>query len=156
MSYQLVLSELLTKIDIETYVSDWFTVDQSRVNAFAEATLDKQWIHVDPERAHRESPFGGPVAHGYLTLSLMPYLAGSVTAERPRFPGSRLSVNYGLNRVRFPHPLVVGGRIRVRSRLVSVEEIKDNVLQIINLYTMEIEGAVKPACVAETVARIYF
>lgn len=156
MSYELALSDLRSKVGTETHVGEWLTIDQARIDAFADATLDHQWIHVDVKRAQRESPFGGPVAHGYLTLSLIPHLAGRVNAEKPAYPGIRLSVNYGLNRVRFPHPVVAGSRIRARSELVSVEEVAGNGLQSVSKVTIEIDGATKPACVAETVARMYF
>ena len=156
MSYHTALTDLRSKVGTETHLGEWLTIDQARIDAFADATLDHQWIHVDPERAARESPFGEPVAHGYLTLSLIPHLAGRVNAEKPAYPGIRLSVNYGLNRVRFPHPVVAGSRIRTRTELVSVEEVAGNGLQQINKVTVEIEGAAKPACVAETVSRIYF
>jgi len=156
MSLQSALTDLRSKIGTETHVGEWLTIDQARIDAFAQVTLDNQWIHVDPERASRESPFGGAVAHGYLTLSLIPHLAGRVNAEKPLYPGVRLSVNYGLNRVRFPHPVVAGSRVRARTQLVSVEEVAGNGLQIINQITVEIDGAAKPACVAETVGRLYF
>jgi acyl dehydratase len=156
MSYQTALSDLQSKVGTETHVGEWLTIDQARIDAFAAATLDNQWIHVDPERAARESPFGGPVAHGYLTLSLIPHLAGRVNAEKPPYPGIKLSVNYGLNRVRFPHPVVAGSRIRARTELVSVEEVTGNGLQMVSKITIEIDGADKPACVAETVSRMYF
>ena len=156
MSYRTVLADLKTKLDTETHIGEWLMIDQERINAFAKATLDDQWIHVDAERASRESPFGGTVAHGYLSLSLLPYLAARVSADGPRFAGAKLAVNYGLNRVRFPSAVRVGARIRARTRLISVDEIPGECLQIINLFTIEIEGAPKPACIAETVARIYF
>ncbi len=156
MSYQNALADLQAKVGSETHVGEWLTIDQARINAFAEATLDNQWIHVDPERARRESPFGGPVAHGYLTLSLLPHLAGRVNAEKPPYPGLKVSVNYGLNRVRFPHPVVAGSRVRARTELVSVEEVAGNGLQTVSKVTIEIEGVPKPACVAETVSRMYF
>lgn len=156
MSYQTALSDLQSKVGTETHLGEWLTIDQARIDAFAAATLDNQWIHVDVERASRESPFGGPVAHGYLTLSLLPHLMGRVNAEKPVYPGIKLSVNYGLNRVRFPHPVVAGSRIRARTELVSVEEVAGNGLQLVSKVTIEIEGAAKPACVAETVSRMYF
>ncbi|MBX3051067.1 MAG: MaoC family dehydratase [Caldilineaceae bacterium] len=156
MSYQTALTDLRSKVGTETHVGAWLVIDQARIDAFAEATLDNQWIHVDPERASRESPFGGPVAHGYLTLSLIPHLAGRVNAGKPLHPGIQLSVNYGLNRVRFPHPVVAGSRVRARTELVSVEEVAGDCLQLVSKVTVEIDGASKPACVAETVSRMYF
>ena len=156
MSYQNALADLQSKVGTETHVGAWLTIDQSRIDAFAAATLDNQWIHVDVERARQESPFGGPVAHGYLTLSLLPHLMGRVNAEKPLYAGIKLSVNYGLNRVRFPHPVLAGSRVRARTELISVEEVAGNGLQVVNKITIEIEGAAKPACVAETVSRMYF
>jgi acyl dehydratase len=129
--------------------SDWRVVDQAQVNAFAEATGDLQWIHVDPERA-AQGPFGTTIAHGYLILSLLPALA----AEIYRVKGVRMAVNYGLNRVRFPNPVPTGSRIRGGGRLVSVEEVKGG-FQVVNEVTVEREGEQKPSCVAETLSRFY-
>ncbi len=156
MSRQDALADLQSKVGTEVHVSDWFTITQERINAFADATLDHQWIHVDPERAARESPFGTTIAHGFLTLSLIPYLTGAVDPERERYPGLVMAINYGLNRVRFPHPVPVNARIRARSELLGVEEVANNGLQLIHRVTIEIEGAPKPGCVAETVSRLYF
>jgi acyl dehydratase len=154
LSKESVLADLQTQVGEETYVGDWVTVDQQRVNRFADATGDHQWIHVDVERAKRESPYEAPIAHGFLTLSMLPMLT-SVGGERPRYPGVKLTVNYGLNRVRFPAPVKVGSRIRARSTLQEVGEVK-GALQLVRLVTIEIEGVEKPACVAESVSRLYF
>lgn len=156
MSLQAALADLESKIDTETHVSNWLTVTQEMINQFADATLDRQWIHIDVERAKAESPYGGPIAHGYLTLSLVAYLAGNVDPERPSYENVKLAVNYGLNKVRFPHPVPAGSQIRARTKLISVEEVKGNGLQTVNQVTIELEDAPKPACVAETVSRIYF
>jgi acyl dehydratase len=129
--------------------SPWRVVDQAQVDAFAEATGDRQWIHVDPERAAR-GPFGTTIAHGYLVLSLLPSLA----AEIYRVEGIRMAVNYGLNRVRFPSPVPTGSSVRARVRLVSAEEIEGG-LHVINEVTVEREAHDKPSCVAETVSRFY-
>lgn len=129
---------------------DWLLVDQKRIDTFAEATGDYQWIHVDTDRA-ASSPFGGTIAHGYLTLSLCPYLVKSVY----RIDGSKMGVNYGLNRVRFISPVPVGSRIRARSVLKNAERIGDGV-QVTLETTIELEGSDKPACVAETVSRVFF
>ena len=99
-------------------------ITQEMINSFADATLDHQWIHIDPQRAARESPFGATVAHGFFTLSLIPHLTGMVEPDKPQYPGVALTVNYGLNRVRFPHPLLAGQRIRARTQLQSVDEVK--------------------------------
>ncbi len=138
----------------ELGVSSWLEITQERVNLFAEATGDHQYIHVDPDRA-RETFFGGTVAHGFLTLSLIPLLSQlheGITVDL----GGRFGVNYGLNRVRFPAPVRVGKRIRLRTTLLGVEEIGDRAVQIGRGLTIEIEGEEKPACVAESLARVYF
>jgi acyl dehydratase len=130
--------------------SDWFEMTQEKVNAFAEATGDEQWIHVDVERAKKESPFGGPIAHGYFTLSLISHF----TAQIWKVTDASMAVNYGLNKVRFPAPVRVGARIRGHAVLQQVEEVKDG-LQLILQMTVEIEGVEKPACAAEVVFRVY-
>ena len=149
------MNELEGKIGEETRVGPWLTVEQDRIDQFAQVTEDRQWIHIDPDRAKSDSPFGTTVAHGYLTLSLLPYLTGTVSDDKAIFPGAKLGVNYGLNRVRFPNPVTVGSRVRAHNELVSVEAIKDGV-QIVEKVTVEIENQSKPACVAETVMRVYF
>jgi acyl dehydratase len=125
--------------------SEWVTIDQRRVNQFADATGDHQWIHVDVERA-KNGPFGGTIAHGYLTLSLVPWLGSQVFTLRT--PGAKL--NYGVNKVRFPAPLLVGARIRLHVRIAEVTDIPTG-KQLTVQHTIEIEGHEKPACVAETV-----
>ncbi|QIK65513.1 MaoC family dehydratase [Nocardioides sp. HDW12B] len=125
--------------------SDWITVDQERVNAFADATGDHQWIHVDVERA-KDSPFGGTIVHGYLTLSLLPLFTSELfTLDTP---GAKL--NYGTNKVRFPAPLPVGSKVRATATIAEVSETKAGT-QLVTRYTIETEGSDKPACVAETV-----
>jgi acyl dehydratase len=125
--------------------SDWLTIDQKRVDTFADATGDHQWIHVDPDRA-RSGPFGGTIAHGYLTLSLVPLFVAQVVAVN----GLSMKVNYGSNKVRFPAPVPVGNRIRGGVEVVSVETSAEGA-QLVLRTTVEIEGQAKPACVAETV-----
>ena len=150
------VDELKQYIGKETRVGDWHLVTQEEINAFADATGDHQWIHVDIERA-KAGPFGGTIAHGYWTLSSAPFiLRGSTSGEgiEVRIP-SRMGVNYGLNRVRFMNPVHVGKRIRARSKLISVEEVQPNVIQQINEITVEIEGEAKPAMVAESLSRAY-
>ena len=144
------LEELRRQIGREVAVSDWLTVTQERIDLFAQATEDRQWIHVDPVRAAAESPFGGTVAHGYLTLSLVPRLAADTLA----LPEVKPSVNYGLNRVRFPAPVRAGQRIRARFSPTAVEDVPGGV-QLTWTVTIEAEGSDKPACVAETVSRRY-
>ena len=148
------MSEVPGLVGRELGTSDWCEVTQQNVNLFADATGDHQYIHVDPERA-RETFFGGTIAHGYLTLSLIPEL--SRTRHGPRINlGGRMGVNYGLNKVRFPAPVRVGKRIRLRTKLLAVEEIGDRCVQLVNQQTVEVEGEEGPACVAETVGRTYF
>jgi len=156
MSRQKAYEDLQSKVGAQSDASDWFTVTQNMITGFADATHDHQWIHIDEERAARESPFGATVAHGFFTLALIPHLTGMVEPDKPKYPGVALTVNYGLNRVRFPHPLIAGSRIRARTQLQSVEEVRGNGLQLIHNVTVEIEGVEKPTCVAEMVARLYF
>jgi acyl dehydratase len=130
--------------------SDWFEISQQRVNTFADATDDHQWIHVDPERASRESPFGGPVGHGYLTLSLFVPMWSQVLVVTD----TTMAVNYGLNKVRFPAPVPVGSKIRLTATLVDVEEVKGG-WQLTVGGVMEREGGDKPVCVLESVVRFY-
>lgn len=130
--------------------SDWVTVDQARVNAFAQATEDRQWIHVDPDRA-RTGPFGGTIAHGFLTLSLLPHFFATGFAVRE----SRMVVNYGLNKVRFTAPVPVGSRLRAAFRLLALEAVADGAVQLCIEVAVEREGSTKPVCVAESLARHY-
>ena len=129
--------------------SEYFDVTQERVNQFAEATGDHQWIHVDVERA-KSGPFGGPIAHGYLTLSLGPMLYPTVV----RIEGFTMGVNYGANKVRFPSPVPVGSKIRLGVKLLEVEDIANGV-QMTMEFTFECQGASKPSCVAEIIFRSY-
>ena len=129
--------------------SDWITVDQQRINLFADATGDHQWIHIDPVRA-AAGPFGTPIAHGFLTLSLLPEMAASAMEVRD----TRMGVNYGLNKVRFPAPVPVGSRLRGRFKLLSYEPIEGGA-QVTMEVSMEREGSAKPVCTAESVARRY-
>ncbi len=146
-------AELAELVGQEIGVGPWLQLSQDRVNAFAEVTGDHQFIHVDPARA-ATTPFGGPVAHGYLTLSLLPFLGEHQAGVQLDLP-ARMRVNYGLNRVRFPAPVRVGKRIRLRSTLLSVEPVGDDVYQLVYRQTVEIEDEAKPAMVAETVSRLY-
>ncbi|MBW3666058.1 MAG: MaoC family dehydratase [Actinobacteria bacterium] len=146
-----VLQHLKNRIGTELGVSDWMEITQERVNAFADATDDHQYIHVDPEAA-AQTPFGGTVAHGYLTLSLVVPLAAQVEVD---LGNPKMGINYGLDRVRFPAPVPVGSRIRARVALDSVEEVPGGV-QVKRTVTMEVEGGDKPAMVAETLTRLYY
>jgi len=134
-------------------VGKWHLVTQEQVNAFADCTGDHQWIHVDVERA-KNSVWGGTIAHGYLTLSLLPLLGRERDGVKIDL-GARMGVNYGSNRVRFISPVLVGKRIRVRTKLLKVEELP-NCVQITYENTIEVEGSERPACVAETIGRMYF
>jgi acyl dehydratase len=143
------MDELADLVGSELGVSDWQVVTQDQVNLFADATGDHQWIHVDPERA-RSGPFGQTIAHGFLTLALLPALLHDLALV----DGYRLAVNYGLNRVRFPAPVPVGARIRARAILKVAEAVAGGT-QVVLESTVEVEGQDKPGCVAETVTRYY-
>ena len=144
------LSDLTAHVGQEAGVSDWVTVTQEQVNQFAQATGDHQWIHVDPERA-KAGPFGAPIAHGFLTLSLIPrFFEEALTIEE-----AGMGINYGLNKVRFMAPVRVGSRLRGRLTLVSCDPIDNNGVQMVWDVVVELEGSAKPACVAQTVSRRY-
>lgn len=149
------LNKLQSKIGEELHVGPWLTMTQDRIDKFAEATGDFQWIHVEPERAEKESPFGSTIAHGYLTLSLIPFLTESIRPDKPSISGAKRLINYGSNKVRFPNAVKPGSKIRTRSVLSSVSEVKGS-LEIIKKITVEVEGSDRPACVTETVTRAYF
>ena len=151
-----LLTFLQPLVGREIHVGPWLKIDQQRINQFAEITGDLQWIHVDPEKAARESPYGSTVAHGYLTLSLLPYLTESNHPDffEKNYPGMKYRVNYGLNRVRFPAPVKAGASIRAHTTIQDIEEVKNGV-QICYLITVEIGGETKPACSAEFLARLY-
>ena len=142
--------ELVPLVGTEVAVSDWVEITQERIDKFAEATGDHQWIHVDVERAKRESPYDAPIAHGFLTLSLL----AKFSQDTFSFPNSRMGVNYGANRIRFTDAVPVGSRLRARFVLGKVERI-DRGVQMIWEVTMEREGVAKPAMVAETITRRY-
>jgi acyl dehydratase len=144
------------RVGSEVHVGQWLKVEQERIDAFARATGDFQWIHTDPARAAKESPYQATIAHGFLTLSLLPCLTESNTPGmfENNYPGMRLRVNYGLEKVRFPAPVICGARLRTRSVVTAVEEVSGGV-QITYRITVEIEGKDKPACVAEQLFRLY-
>jgi acyl dehydratase len=143
------LEEVKAHVGEELGVSDWLDVTQEKIDEFAAVTGDDQWIHIDVERA-RESPFGGTIAHGYYTLSLAPRFSYDMFS----FEGFAFGVNYGLNRLRFPAPLPVGSKVRMRAKLLSVEEIPGGA-QLTTELTFERDGGEKPVCVAETLSRVY-
>jgi acyl dehydratase len=144
------IEELKSLIGQEVSVSEWVEITQERVQLFADATGDHQWIHLDVDRSRKESPYGGTIAHGFLTLSLLPMLMHSAVS----MPAFKMGVNYGLNKVRFPAPVPVGRQVRGRMTLMSVEDIPGGV-QMIWQVTIECEGGDKPVCVAESITRRY-
>ncbi len=152
---QVVFDELTARLGNEIHVGDWALIDQDRINSFGAVTEDMQWIHTDPERAVAESPFKTPIAHGFLTLSMLSKLTDNVGSENLLFPTAKMTVNYGLNKVRFPYPVKAGKRIRARSKLVSVVPIKRG-LEIETEVNVEIEKCRRPGCVAVSVIRLYF
>lgn len=144
------LTQLGGLVGREVAISDWFVVAQDRINAFADATGDHQWIHVDPERARTDTPFGATIAHGFLTLSLLSALMrDAITVE-----GTRMTLNYGLNRVRFVSPVPSGSRIRARVALATIDDVGESV-QVTWGVTIEREGGDKPAVIAEWIVRYY-
>jgi acyl dehydratase len=143
------IAGLKEKVGQHLGYSEWVEISQDRVNQFADATGDHQWIHVDPERA-KSGPFGGPIAHGYLTLSLGPMLMPQILSVK----GISMAVNYGAGKMRFPSPVPVGSKLRLGADLQSVEDIAGGA-QVTMLFTFEVEGAAKPSCVAEIIFRYY-
>lgn len=143
------IDDLKARVGEHLGYSEYRVIDQAQVNLFAEATGDHQWIHVDIEKA-KAGPFGGPIAHGYLTLSLAPVLLGEVM----RVDGVSMGVNYGINKLRFPAPVPVGSKLRMGATLSSVEEIAGGAQYVMTL-AFEVEGAAKPSCVAECIYRVY-
>ena len=150
MTTTTTIAELPSLKGKELGTSPWIEVTQERVNTFADATDDHQWIHLDVERAKKESPFGGPVAHGFLTLSLLIPLWSQVLTVTD----ATTAVNYGLNKVRFPAPVPAGGKIRLTATLTDVAEVKGG-LQLTIRAVIELEGGDKPVCVAEAIFRVY-
>jgi len=145
-----------TKLNSVVVESDWFKVDQKLIDEFAEVTGDTQWIHTDPERAKKESPYKTTVAHGFLTLSLIPYLTKSNTKEflEKHFPGMNYRINYGLNKVRFPNPVKAGSYIKARLIPISLENLGDSV-EVVYKIIVNIKGEEKPAMIAEQVIRVF-
>jgi acyl dehydratase len=158
MSQAAAALELWKKnVGAEEGVGQWFEVDQARIDLFADATLDHQFIHVDPEKAAKLSPYKVTIAHGFLTLSLVPHLGGQIPPVEPKaYEGLVMGVNYGLDKVRFPSPVKVGSKVRARRTLAEVEQKAPNTLQLKQVVTIEIEGESKPACVAETLTRLVY
>jgi acyl dehydratase len=146
------VDEILAASGEHLGTSDWVEITQGQVDIFAEATGDHQWIHVDVDRAHAESPYGGPIAHGYLSLSLLPALGWQIYSTE----GATMGVNYGSNKVRFPAPVPVGSRVRLSSVLLHAAVRPDGAVHMVIEQTLEIEGKPKPAVVAETVSRVVY
>jgi acyl dehydratase len=146
----ITLEELKRLVGQELAVTEWLEVSQERINLYADATDDHQWIHVDPERARRESPYGATIAHGFLTLSLLP----KIVSDAIQLSDLRMAVNYGLNRVRFPSAVRAGSRIRARIALQSIRDV-EGATDATYAVTVECEGSEKPCCVAEWLARYY-
>ena len=146
------IEEAVDAVGQQFGVSDWVTVDQDRIEAFADATGDHQWIHVDVERARTESPYRSTIAHGFLTLSLIPALSKA----NYRVENAKMGINYGLNKVRFLTPVPAGGRVRVRSELIEAAKVDGTTVDLTVRHTVELDGSVKPAAVAELIARMVF
>jgi acyl dehydratase len=146
------IEEAVEAVGQELGVSEWIAVDQDRINAFAEATGDHQWIHVDVERALSESPYRTTIAHGFLTLSLIPALS----KDNYRVENAKMGINYGLNKVRFLAPVPAGSRIRLRSELIDATKVNENTVDLIVRQSVELDGSDKPAAVAELIARMIF
>ena len=141
-------------LGVENFVGEWFLVDQACIDQFAQATGDHQWIHTDPVKAENESPFKTTIAHGFLTLSLIPKLTDTVNPEKNDYPEARMLVNYGMNKVVFPAPVRVGKRIRARTRIIAVTPLRKG-LELVREVTIEVENSKRPACVAEMLLRLY-
>jgi len=146
------IDEAIALIGAELGVSRWVDIDQSRIDEFADVTMDHQWIHVDVEKAKAESPYGATIAHGFLTLSLIP----GVSKDNYRVENAKMGINYGLNKVRFLAAVTAGSRIRVRSDLVDATKVADDTVNLTVRHTVEIDGRDKPAAVAELIARFVF
>ncbi|PJG60640.1 MaoC family dehydratase [Aeromonas cavernicola] len=150
-----LFTELQSRLGEEIHVGEWLHISQPLIDQFAAVTGDQQWIHTDPDRAANESPFKATIAHGFLTLALLPQLTGSVEGAAAEFPTARMVVNFGLDKVRFPYPIKVDSHIRARTKLVRVTPIKEG-LELLKEIKVEIEGVRRPGCVIESVTRIYF
>ncbi|MGY4710668.1 MaoC family dehydratase [Mycolicibacterium sp. CBM1] len=146
------IDDAVSAVGQELGVSEWLQIDQKRINDFADATGDHQWIHVDVERAKTESPYGAPIAHGFLTLSLIPALS----KDTYRVENAKMAINYGLNKVRFVAAVPVDSSVRVRSELVDATKVDDNTVNLTVKHTIEIDGVDKPAAVAEMIVRALF
>ncbi|RBW63771.1 MaoC family dehydratase [Vibrionales bacterium C3R12] len=152
---QEVYDQLLTQVGEVIHVGNWLPVDQNRINQFGQITEDNQWIHTDPEKAATDSPFKTTIAHGFLTLALLPKLTDSVDESNSMFPTAKMVVNIGLNQVRFPYPVKSGNNVRAKSTLLKVTPIKKG-LEIEREIRVEIEGIRRPGCVVTSVIQLHF
>jgi acyl dehydratase len=146
------IDDAVAMIGAELGVSRWVDIDQARIDAFADTTMDHQWIHVDVDKAKAESPYGATIAHGFLTLSLIP----GVSKDNYMVKNAKMGINYGLNKVRFLAPVTSGSRVRVRSQLADATRVSDDTVNLTVRHTVEIDGVEKPAAVAELIARFVF
>jgi len=146
---------LLEQIDMVTFTGEWYTVEQECINQFAVVTGDNQWIHTDPDRAAKESPFKATIAHGFLILALIPKLTNSVDEDNNPYPEAKMVINFGLNQVRFPSPVKAGTRVRASIKLVNLVPMKRSI-EVVNEVSIEVENSKRLACVAEAVLRLYF
>jgi acyl dehydratase len=146
------VDDAVATIGEELGVSRWVDIDQSRIDAFADVTMDHQWIHVDVEKAKAESPYGATIAHGFLTLSLIP----GVSKDNYRVENAKMGINYGLNRVRFLAPVLAGSRIRLHSELLDASKVNETTVDLTVRQTVELDGSDKPAAVADVIARMIF
>jgi len=152
MSIASTMESMKEQLGKEIFLSDWKEVTQEQINQFADATGDHQWIHVDVEKA-TNGPFGKPIAHGFLTLAQLPFFGNQMPL---RYEGKKMGINYGLNKVRFLNPVLVGSKIRDRIVLSGLEEKPGNRLLVTTTHTIEIQGSDKPACIAEQLSMVYF
>ena len=152
---RVLYSQLRETLGDETFVGEWFDMSQDRIDQFATLTGDQQWIHTDPMRAENESPFKTTISQGFLTLALIPMLTNSGDSENSAYPEARMVVNFGLNKVHFPHPVKVGKRIRATTRVISLIPMNRG-LEVVKEVTVEIENSARLACVAEPIVRLYF
>jgi acyl dehydratase len=149
------LQNITEKLNEVTFVGQWLKIEQDRIDRFADVTDDAQWIHTDPERSANESPFKTTIAHGFLTLSLIPKLTGAVNAETPPYPGAKMVINMGMNKVRYPYPVKVGSNIRATKKVIDVTPVRRG-LEVTEEITIEIEGCRRPACIAQTLVMLVF
>lgn len=152
---EILKAKLAWELGKENFVGEWLEISQNRIDEFANVTMDRQWIHTDPVRSEADSPFKGTVAHGFLTMSLIPYLTNTVNETQPVYPTARMCINYGMDKVRFQYPVKVGAKVRARSKLVRITSIKQG-LEVVREVKVEIENVRRPAVILESIVRVYF